>query len=156
MTRGNSDHAATRPWDDRFLSYLYCFNVLRDYFECHEYGESLWLDTGRPIVLKGLIQAAVCLYHLHNGNVRGGWKMWQRARSYLAPSRPVYEGIDLDALTRDIDDVFAQVPSAWYTQVVAPEVVRNLHLPTVEVRIVDASLREQLSSWQLPNPPEND
>lgn len=65
--------------DERLLSYLYYFNCKSDYYECHEHGEALWLDSGRPVVLKGLIQAAVCLYHLYNGNVKGGYTMWLRA-----------------------------------------------------------------------------
>lgn len=133
--------------DARFISYLYCFNVLRDYFECHEYAESLWLDTGRPVVLKGLIQAAVCLYHLHNGNVRGGWRMWQRARTYMAPHCPVYEGIDLSVLTRDIDHVFDTVPSAWYSEIVPPERVQELAIPKVNVQIVDDRLARALAAW---------
>ncbi|MCY0877106.1 MAG: DUF309 domain-containing protein [Firmicutes bacterium] len=135
--------------DNRLMSYLYCFNVQADYYECHEYGESLWLDTGRPIVLKGLIQAAVCLYHLYNGNVRGGYAMWVRAKGYLAPSLPSYEGIDLTALTRDIDAVFARVPKELKERIVAPEHILDLSLPTVKIAFVDPLLEEKVHSWTL-------
>ena len=134
--------------DPRLISYLYYFNVKADYFECHEYGESLWLDTGRPVVLKGLIQAAVCLYHLEGGNVRGGWRMWQRARNYLADARPVYEGMDIARLTADIDAVFDRVPSDWQTQIVSTSGIRSLELPEVKVQIVDPDLLNRLSTWQ--------
>jgi uncharacterized protein len=133
--------------DSRLVSYLYCFNITRDYYECHEYGESLWLDTGRPVVLKGLIQAAVCLYHLQGGNLKGGWAMWQRAKRYLDGERPVYHGIDLDALIRDIDDVFAKVPAEWYGKIVPAKEIEALNLPTVEVRIVDEKIRDILPAW---------
>lgn len=133
--------------EERLLAYLYYFNVRQDYFECHEYGESLWLDTGRPLVLKGLIQAAVCLYHLHNGNVRGGYAMWARARTYLSPSRPVYECINVDALIADLDRVFAQVPADWRDRVLDPRDIAALHLPTVYVRITDAAVEEQLQAF---------
>ncbi|MCF8565788.1 DUF309 domain-containing protein [Alicyclobacillus tolerans] len=134
--------------EPRLISYLYFFNVKADYFECHEYGESLWLDTGRPIVLKGLIQAAVCLYHLHNGNIKGGWRMWQRARAYIAPSRPNYQGIDLDRLTNDIDAVFAKVPQALYNAIVTPAEVEAMELPLVKVCITDDPINQLLASWQ--------
>jgi uncharacterized protein len=133
--------------DSRLISYIYFFNIQRDYYECHEYGESLWLDTGRPIVLKGLIQAAVCLYHLHNGNVKGGWRMWQRARQYISGERPIYESIDLDHLTQDIDEVFGHVPTTWYDQMRSESDIKALNLPTVMLQIVDVKISELLHTW---------
>lgn len=140
--------------EGRLLSYVYCFNVTRDYFLCHEYGESLWLDSGRPIILKGLIQAAVCLYHLENGNVRGGQAMWLRARTYLGPSLPEYEGIDLAALIRDIDEVFARVPDTLQGRIVEPDAIRRLCLPSVSVRLTDPDLVQALSAWRPQPLPE--
>ncbi|MCY0900745.1 MAG: DUF309 domain-containing protein [Firmicutes bacterium] len=133
--------------DERLVAYVYLFNVQRDYYECHEVGESLWLDTGRPVVLKGLIQAAVCLYHLQNGNVRGGAAMWSRARSYLKPSLPVYEGIDLVQLTHDIGGVFARVPVDWVNRIVAPDRIAALNLPVVTVRVVDDGLAQRVAAY---------
>lgn len=135
--------------DERFISYLYCFNVTHDYFECHEYLEALWLESGRPVVLKGLIQAAVCLYHLENGNVRGGHRMWARAKSYLTPSLPAYEGIDLVLLFADIDGVFEQVPRAWYDQVVGASEIASLNLPRVTLSLTNANLAAGLANWTL-------
>jgi hypothetical protein len=141
--------------DHRLISYLYFFNVKQDYYECHEYLESLWLDSGRPVVLKGLIQAAVCLYHLHNGNVKGGWSMWQRARGYIADELPAYQGIDLEQLTRDIDEVFSRVPSDWYDKIVPEAAIEQLGLPTVRIRIVDTRIQDMLADW-TPEPLEGD
>ncbi|WDL96233.1 DUF309 domain-containing protein [Alicyclobacillus sp. ALC3] len=134
--------------DDRLISYLYCFNVTQDYFTCHEYGESLWLDSGRPQLLKGLIQAAVCLYHLHSGNVRGGYRMWQRAKSYLLPHLPVYAGIDLSQLIRDIDRVYGQVPTQFYDQHVSVAEMNAMNLPDVYISIVDPDLASTVETWQ--------
>jgi uncharacterized protein len=121
--------------DERLIAYLYYFNVKQDYYECHEYGEHLWLEEGRPVVLKGLIQAAVCLYHLQNGNLKGGYSMWKRAKSYVNDYRPVYEGIDLDKLTKDIDSVFAAVPEHFFGQVVPSIQIQQLYLPTVMISL---------------------
>lgn len=139
--------------ENRLLGYLYYFNVKHDYFECHEYGESLWLDSGRPVVLKGLIQAAVCLYHLENGNVKGAWRMWQRAKTYLAPSLPVFEGINLTQLTADIDEVFHRVPQTLYHQVIAPSRITKLDLPRVLIHITDPHMKAALEHW---SPGEHD
>jgi len=133
--------------DNRLMSYLYYFNVAQDYYECHEYGEHLWLESGRPLVLKGLIQAAVCLYHLGNGNLKGGHKMWLRAKSYLNPSRPLYEHIDLDKLISDIDAVWQRVPRTWYGNIVPVAAIEALDLPIVTIRITDDEIVQQLPTW---------
>ena len=136
--------------DDRFISYLYCFNELRDYFECHEYGESVWLDSGRPTLLKGLIQAAVCLYHLEGGNARGGWRMWNRAREYLKETDE-YEGTDIHRLVQDIDDVWQHVPEAWRRESLTREQVQSLQLPTVQIQINNEELKQVVADWTIPS-----
>ncbi|MFD1675491.1 DUF309 domain-containing protein [Alicyclobacillus fodiniaquatilis] len=141
--------------DDRLISYLYYFNIEQDYFECHEYAEHLWFALQRPVVLKGLIQAAVCLYHLNNGNVRGGYSMWQRAKRYMEAACPVYQGIDLAKLIRDIDETYSLVPQAWYTKRVSPREIAQLRLPTVKIQIVDEEILALLPNWK-PTPLEKD
>ena len=138
----------------RLLAYLYCFNVTGDYFECHEYGESLWLDTGRPEILKGLIQAAVSLYHLQNGNVKGGYTMWLRSRNYMQPYLPTYEGIDIETLTADINEVFRLVPSHWYDRDVGSEAVGKLLLPTVQIRVAQ-DIQGELEQFTLREPSDD-
>ncbi|MBI2150692.1 MAG: DUF309 domain-containing protein [Acidobacteria bacterium] len=56
------------------------FNQSR-YFEAHEVWEDLWRETRGPLRLfyQGLVQAAVGLHHLGNGNLNG-------ARSQLTKS----------------------------------------------------------------------
>jgi uncharacterized protein len=135
--------------EERLISYVYCFNELQDYFLCHEYGESLWLDSGRPTILKGLIQAAVCLYHLHGGNARGGWRMWNRARNYLIDTKH-YEGIDVLQLIRDIDAVWRAVPQPWLRETLSLVQVESLQLPSVRIKILDPHLETVVQSWTLP------
>lgn len=136
------------------MSYLYYFNIEQDYFECHEYLEHLWFEEDRPRVLKGLIQAAVTLYHLNRGNVYGGYRMWQRARGYLMDGPSVCRGINVAKLIQDIDDVYRAVPEDWYTCRVAVEHIRSLHLPTVRIEIIDDEIRRQLATW-TPEPIED-
>ena len=133
--------------DERWLTYLYFFNVEKNYFECHEYGESLWLDTGRPEALKGMIQAAVCLYHLENGNIRGGYSMWLRARQYLQPVRPEFMGVDVNSLIDQINEVFYRVPHDWRDKVVSSKEVAELILPEVFVQIINPELMRQMDGF---------
>jgi hypothetical protein len=140
--------------DDRFLAYLYCFCVLRDYFLCHEYGESLWLSSGRPSVLKGLIQGAVCLYHLENGNVRGATRMWARARTYLldyvAQSGTLYSGISIPDFVDQIEQVFAKIPLAWFSKRVERDDIHALRLPQPTLPL-SPDVRAHLAEFTLPS-----
>ncbi|MBX5437220.1 MAG: DUF309 domain-containing protein [Alicyclobacillaceae bacterium] len=138
--------------DPRFIAFLYHFNVRQDYCECHECGEQLWLEHGRPSVWKGLIQTAVSMYHVRNGNVRGGWRMWQRAREYLRPYRPVYMGIDVDQLTADVDTWFERLPDAWRGAQVSPEDVDRLDLPAVQIRILDVDVARRVEALSEAGP----
>jgi uncharacterized protein len=134
--------------DNRLISYLYFFNVQQDYYECHEYGEHLWLELGRPEILKGLIQSAVCLYHLHNGNLRGASIMWNRAKTYLKAGMPSYQDIDIATLIRDIDEVFDMVLSKFQSNMVTPEMILRLQLPKVKIQILNSELYQTVQDWK--------
>ncbi|MBX6394861.1 MAG: DUF309 domain-containing protein [Alicyclobacillaceae bacterium] len=126
----------------QFVDFVYLFNVERNFYECHEYGEHLWLEEGRPPFLKGLIQVAVSLYHLEGGNLSGARKLWRTARTYLAPYSPTYMGLDIDAVLRDMDLLFGSErrskaePSAFGA--------RSVHL-----KVVDPHLEERLRHWKV-------
>lgn len=66
-----------------YVAFLVYFNRDRDYFECHEVLEELWLDTDKDPRYKGLLQAAVALFHFRNDNIRGGLKMFRSAVNRL-------------------------------------------------------------------------
>jgi|GEM_PF-2234935 len=141
----------TQPLEPRFLSFLYYFNVVGDFFQCHEYLESLWLDSGRPEILQGLIQTAVCLYHLENGNVRGARRMWARAKPRLEAQFPEYGSIRLNRLVQDMDDVFAKLPPSLTDRQVTVQTIRDLGLPRVLLQFADSGLDDKLQDW-VPKP----
>lgn len=85
----------------------------RRYFESHEVWEGLWIGEKGPgrSFYKGLIQAAVALYHLERGNSHGAMKLLQGSRRYLMAFRPRYLGLDVDrflaALERFVERTLA-------------------------------------------------
>lgn len=89
-------------YDPLYVAYLVYFNRDRDYFECHEVLEELWLKCDREPLYKGLLQVAVGLYHYRNGNVRGGVMMLRSAYERLEPYPPDALGIDLGRLKQDV------------------------------------------------------
>lgn len=119
--------------------YIHLFNLHQDYFECHERGEELWFERDRPDVLKGLIQGAVCLYHLRRGNIRGAQIMWSRAKAYLTryleTEATSYDGVDILRLIRSIDAVHAKVPTTWYARHLSHHEIAKRRFPSVRVRL---------------------
>ena len=73
--------------DERFLEGLHLFNE-KEYFECHEVIEDLWLDTPSDDkwrdLYKGVIQAAASLYQYDRGIYSGANGLYRTSVGYLA------------------------------------------------------------------------
>jgi predicted metal-dependent hydrolase len=87
---------STPDHDPRFAEGARRFDA-GDYFAAHEVWEDLWRETPGPgsRFVKGLIQAAVALYHLERGNWRGGRRLFHSAREYMLAAGPRYCGVDV-------------------------------------------------------------
>lgn len=88
-------------YDPLYIEHLHYFNRERDYFECHEVLEELWLREGRSLLYQGLLQVAVGLYHHRGGNLNGAVKLFTGALQKLAPYPLDALGIDLAKLRRE-------------------------------------------------------
>lgn len=130
-------------YDRLYIEYLYYFNVTRDYFECHEVLEELWMQEGRHPLYQGLLQVAVGLYHFRSDNVNGAVKLFTNALEKLAPFEFNGSGIDMAALLTESRNYlaklrrYAEEPFAYYD---------------LDIRIVDPSLMEEVESLKR-NPP---
>jgi predicted metal-dependent hydrolase len=67
------------------------------YLAAHELFEELWEDThgGESAFFQGLLQAAVALHHLGNGNRAGAEQLHAGARRSLAAYLPRHADLDL-------------------------------------------------------------
>lgn len=88
-------------YDQLYVEYLYYFNIERDYFECHEVMEELWMEEGRNPLHQGLLQVAVGLYHHRNGNIGGAIKLFDQGIEKLEYYPRHSMGIDLGKLVDD-------------------------------------------------------
>lgn len=81
-----------------------------EYFDSHEVWEELWIgETGEDRrFYQGLIQAAVALYHLENGNAVGSRKLVDSSASYLQGYRPEHHGLDVDGFLAGVRRCFEQ------------------------------------------------
>lgn len=107
-------------YDTLYIQFLYYFNIDRDYFECHEVMEHLWMEEGRNPLLQGLLQVAVGLYHFRNDNISGAIKLFTGALEKLGHHPRILLGMDLQRLLDDVREYRAkleridQEPFAFY------------------------------------------
>ena len=104
-----SDHQAnaTPPiWTDEpppeLLHGIEQFNQ-REYFECHETLEGIWIKEPRPIrtLYKGILQVGVGCYHLLRGNYRGATIKLDSGARYLEPFAPICMQVHVARLIAD-------------------------------------------------------
>ncbi|MBY9082461.1 DUF309 domain-containing protein [Paenibacillus sp. HN-1] len=124
-------------YDPLYVAYLVYFNRDRDYFECHEVLEKLWLATERNPLYKGLLQVAVGLYHFRDGNIRGARLMLESAEARLRDYPAETLGIRLDALLQEVRGYIRRLNSFD----VKPFEYRDLTIP-----IVDENLRAAVAA----------
>jgi predicted metal-dependent hydrolase len=91
-------------YDQLYVDFIYYFNIKRDYFECHEVMEELWLEEGRAPLYQGLLQLAVGLYHHWNGNVGGSIKLFTQGIGKLQHLPSPTLGIDLAKIVADSEE----------------------------------------------------
>lgn len=106
-------------FDSRYLQFFDLWNQ-RQFFECHEVLEDVWLDTTGPEkeFFQGLIMACAAFFHLERKNTTGCLSLLVNALNHLEqfPPRyqrfPVREFVDLLAtwqarveLMRAVDEV---------------------------------------------------
>ena len=104
---------AAPDYDPRYLAGVRLFND-HDFFEAHEVWEDYWTELAgadRRFV-QGLIQAAVGLVHVGNGNLRGAVKPYHSSRDYLTPLEMPYLGLDRAAFWQQMQCCFAAALAA--------------------------------------------
>ncbi|NEN82850.1 DUF309 domain-containing protein [Paenibacillus elgii] len=134
----------TTSYDRLYVEFVYYFNVARDYFECHEVMEELWLEEGRHPLYQGLLQVAVGLYHYRNGNTSGSIKLFTAALDKLDNYPEDALGIDLGQLRDD---------SRLYLNKLAHAEELPFAFYDLDIRILDAELEALVEELRL-HPPE--
>ena len=124
-------------YDPLYLQGVAYFNDC-EFFEAHEAWEELWTEyqgASRKFY-QGLIQAAVCLHHFGNGNLRGARKLYVSTRGYLEPYLPHHQGIDLTAFLDQLQQCCEQLNSLEEAALadretacdIDPELIPEIHL----------------------------
>lgn len=125
-------------YDRLYVQFVYYFNMERDYFECHEVLEELWLEEGRSKLYQGLLQVAVGLYHFRNGNVAGAIKLMKAATAKLEQYPSDALGIDLAQLRQE---------AAAYTTKLERYDVEPFEFYDLDIRILDPELTRAIEGY---------
>lgn len=100
-------------YPNTYLQGLRAFND-EEFFRCHDLLEDLWRETAGEdkLFYKGLIHAAVALYHFGEENLGGARKMSLSACKYLEPYGPTYMGLDIEPFLGDFRFCFQELLEA--------------------------------------------
>lgn len=127
-----------------YTAYLYYFNEKRDYYECHEVLEELWMEERRSPLYQGLLQVAVALYHCRNDNFNGARKLFSQAINKLQHYPDDSLGIRLDKLLAESRDYLEKLHRVDDSEFVFYD---------LNIEIVDPLLIEEVNKLKL-YPPE--
>lgn len=99
------------------------FNI-GQFYACHDTLEALWIEALEPekSFYQGILQVAVALYHLGNGNLRGATILLGEGTNRLRRYPSVFGGIDVDEF---LEQSVALLKILQHTQ---PEMIINLNL----------------------------
>ena len=77
----------------------------REWFECHETIEDLWIGSEGEIrnFYQGIIQVAVALHHWRNGNFGGAVSLLKGGAGYLGKVTEKCQWVDVAGLIADAD-----------------------------------------------------
>jgi uncharacterized protein len=94
------------------------------FYACHDTLEALWIEAIEPekTFYQGILQVAVALYHLGNGNLRGATILLGEGTNRLRRYPSVFGGVDVDEF---LDQSIALLKILQHTQ---PEMITNLIL----------------------------
>ncbi len=98
--------------DPRFKKGLELFER-KEYFECHEVIEELWLETPAEDsyrdLYKGVIQAAAAIYQKDRGILSGAKGLFRTSVTYLEKYRPAALGLDVDEFVLRLKKYFEDI-----------------------------------------------
>jgi predicted metal-dependent hydrolase len=81
------------------------------YLAAHELFEELWEagEGGDDDFYKGLIQAAIAMHHLEDGNPKGAGKLYGGHRRYLGGFLPAHGGLNVERFLASMQEFFAPI-----------------------------------------------
>lgn len=104
-----------------------------EFYACHDTLEALWIEATEPekTFYQGILQIAVALYHLGNGNLRGAAILLGEGRNRLRRYPSIYSGIDVDELLNQSGVLLQIVQQNGVEKTNPPNLVDQMPLPRI-------------------------
>jgi len=101
------------------------------FYACHDTLEALWIEATEPekTFYQGILQIAVALYHLRNGNLRGAAILLGEGSNRLRRYPDSYGGIDVDELLSQSAELLTVLQQISVNEISAGELLENQDLP---------------------------
>jgi predicted metal-dependent hydrolase len=92
------------------LTGIQLFNA-REFYECHEVLEGIWLAEPGHIrtLYQGILQVGVAFYHLGRGNYRGATSLLETGVTYLRAFPHQCMGVNVQRLVEDSIHAYAEL-----------------------------------------------
>lgn len=126
----------------------------QQFYACHDTLEAIWVEA--PEVDKrfyqGVLQVAVGCYHLSNDNLRGAIILLGEAVRRLCDYQPDYEGIDVEVLLGQANDLLLALQQLETGQGKDFfEQLQQKKLGTLDSSVVDVDQNNLIDSCQIPS-----
>lgn len=96
---------------ERFLLFIEYFNSSK-FMSAQTTLDEIWIkdQSADRDFYGGLIQMAVAMYHLTDGNPRGAQRIFQRAKGMVSNYGDVYKNVEIKDLIEKIEHIFNEDP----------------------------------------------
>jgi predicted metal-dependent hydrolase len=98
-----------KKYPEQYYLFFRKFND-RQFYECHDLLEEIWLEDKTNKFLQGLLQLAVGIYHFECGNIKGARWMFGNARKYLSKYTPKHWNLDVNQVIAYIETCLNALP----------------------------------------------
>ena len=132
-----------QPLPPKVIEAIAVFNA-GDYFEAHEMLEEAWQEEKDEIrdLYRGILQIAVCYFHLLNHNYAGAHKLYARSLKWLTKWPPSCRGVRVAELLQDAENVIRVLTRLGPEKI--SEFDRNLLKP-IRLNPVDENSNDSLT-----------
>ncbi|MFY0544742.1 DUF309 domain-containing protein [Brevibacillus sp. H7] len=118
-----------KRFPEQYYQFVDKFNE-REFYECHDLLEELWMEDKSNKFLQGLLQLSVGLYHFECGNIKGARWMFANARKYLTRYAPVHWDLDVNQVLAYLDSCLAALPDA---DSIPYDVAKAMQFPKLQI-----------------------
>jgi predicted metal-dependent hydrolase len=105
------------------------------FYACHDTLEALWIEASEPdkTFYQGILQIAVALYHLGNGNLRGAAILLGEGSNRLRRYPDSYGGIDVEELLSQSAALLMVLQQTSANATSVDNLLQNEALPTLKI-----------------------